>query len=160
MGFVSITQTVEDFERVPIPGTRTLSLEAEKVILYVEGPGADELTPPVRVTVSDARTETRVPIASYNGSLTYSFDTTGSAVATVTPPRAQSYVVRTESTSASSYELAIGESIAGRIVSAILGAFAVGGILAIAGTGLIVATSIRRSRRKAAAAAPPNPFDM
>lgn len=68
--------------------------------------------------------------------------------------------MRTESASTGAYELAIGDSIAGRIVSAIVGAFAVGGILAIAGTGLIVATSIRRSRRKAAAAAPPNPFDM
>lgn len=61
MGFMRIAQTVEDFERIPIPGTRTLLLEAEKVILYVEGPGADELTPPVRVTVTDARSEARGP---------------------------------------------------------------------------------------------------
>ncbi|MDX6717814.1 MAG: hypothetical protein QOJ63_68, partial [Solirubrobacteraceae bacterium] len=56
------------------------------------------------------------------------------------------------------YNLAIGDSIAGRIVSAIVGAFVVGAILALSGTGLIVATSIRRSRRRAAAQAPPNPF--
>lgn len=158
MGFLGITDKVDGFERVPIPGTRTLNLEAKKVVVYVEGPRADELTPSVGFTVTDARTEARVPVASYGGSLTYSFDTSGTAIATVTPPRAGPYVIRTDGSGAGTYRLALGDSIAGGIVSAIVGAFAVGGILAIAGTGLIVATSIRRSRRRAAAQAPPDPF--
>jgi hypothetical protein len=157
-GVVRIDDTVEGFERVPIPGARTVSLPADKVILYVEGPRADELTPSVGVTVEDPGSEDRVPVASYGGSLTYSFGTTGTAVGTVTPPRAGRYVVRTTSATPGSYNLAIGDSIAGRIVGAILGAFAVGGVLALAGIGLIVATSIRRSRRRAAAQEPPNPF--
>ena len=157
-GFMRIVDTVNGFERIPVPGARTLDLGTDKVIVYVEGPQADVHTPPVHFTVTDARTEARVPVASYGASLTYSFDTTGSAVATVTPPHAGPYVVRTEGAAAGIYELAIGESIGGRIVSAILGAFAVGAILAIAGTALIVATSIRRSRRRAAAKSPPSPF--
>ncbi len=158
MGVIGISDTVEDFERVPIPGSRTLNLDAEKVVLYVEGPGVDEITPAVSVRVTDAGSEARIPVASYTNSLTYTFGETGTAVATVTPPHAGPYVVRTEGSSASGFELAIGESIAGRIVSAIVGAFAVGGIMAIAGTGLIVATSIRRARRRTAAQEPPDPF--
>lgn len=158
MGFMGITDTVDEFERVPIPGTRTVALPANKVVLYLEGPGVDEFTQPVRVTVTEPGSETRVPVASYGGSLSYSFDTTGAAIGTVTAPRAGRYVVATESDRARSYDLAIGESIAGKIVGAILGAFAVGAILALAGTGLIVATSIRRSRRKRAAQDPPDPF--
>ena len=159
LGFMKIVDTVDDFQRVPIPATRTVSLADGKSIIYVEGPRADDVTPPVRVSITDPQTERNLPIASYGGSLTYTFDTTGSAVATVTTPRAGRYVVRTQGELADAYEVAIGESVAGKIVAAILGAFLVGGMLALSGTGLIVATSIRRSRRrKAEQQGPPSPF--
>jgi hypothetical protein len=158
LAFTHIVDTVGAFDRIPIPGSRTLELGAHKVVIYIEGPGADESTPTVALTVTDARTEQRIPVATYSSSLTYSFDTTGSAVATVTPPRAGRYEIRASAQNPGGFQLAIGESIAGKIVATILGAFAVGGVLLLAGTGLIVVTSVRRSRRRAAAQAPPNPF--
>jgi hypothetical protein len=169
-GFLRIDDTVGAFQRLPIPGARTLSLPADKVVVYVEGPGVDERAPSIGVAVTAAHTGAEVPVASYGASLTYSFGTSGVAIATVTPPRAGRYVVRADFDSAGRhvvrsdfggagrYNLALGESIAGGIVGAILGAFAVGGAFALAGTGLIAATSIRRSRRRVAGRMPPSPF--
>jgi len=142
-------RTVDDFQRVPVPGTETVQLEDRKLVIYVEGPGVDEIRPDVRFAIFDARTEQRLRIAPYSGSLTYSFSRSGAAVATVTPPRSGDYVVRTQGRSEiSGFDLAIGESIAGRILRTILGALVIGGVLGLGGTGLIVATSVRRGRLK------------
>lgn len=148
LSFGSIISTVDDFQHVPIPGSENVRLEARKYVIYVEGPNADEFEPSVQIQITDDRSETPVSLQDYSGSLTYSFDTSGSAIATVTPPRAGVYRVRTGG--ADGYRLAIGESVGGRIVSAIVGAFAIGGVLGIAGIGLIVATGVRRSRRRRA----------
>ena len=147
-GIGNLISKIDDFEHVSIPGSEVVELEARKYVIYIEGPGADESVPPVRVEVTDARTQRSVPVRDYGASVTYSFNTSGSALATVRPPRAGAYRVRTEGVDGSSgYRLAIGEAIGGKIVSAVVGAFAVGGILGIAGIGLLVATGVRRSRR-------------
>jgi hypothetical protein len=152
VGFARIATTIDDLERFAIPSTRTAQLEARKYIVYVEGPGADESTPTIELVVTDARSEREVPVRSYSGSLTYSFDTTGSAVATITPPRDGDYIVRARGAGAGgAYQLALGPSIGGRIVAAIVGAFAIVGVLGLAGIGLLVATGVRRSRIRAAA---------
>lgn len=100
-GFLSLKQTartVEDFQRVELPGTAAVELEARKYIIYAEGPGAAQSNPAVEVAVTDLRSQSPVPIRPYLTSLTYSFGTAGSAVATVTPPRAGSYEIRASST--------------------------------------------------------------
>ena len=135
-----------------------MSLDADKVVVYVEGPRADELAPPVGVTVTDARSEARVPLASVRREPDLQLRHVGRGDRDRDAAARRALRRPHDGQSAGGYKLAIGESIAGRIVSAIVGAFAVGGILAIGGTGLIVATSIRRSRRRAAAQEPPNPF--
>lgn len=156
LGLARIDDTVADFARVPVPGSRTMALDAGKHVIYVEGPRADEGAPPISVVVVDARTARPLAIATYEGSLTYSFGSAGSAIATVTTPSAGRYVVRATSSTVRGHRLAIGDSIAGRIVATILGAFAVGGGCALAGTAFVAATAIRRSRRHAAD--PPDPF--
>ncbi len=149
VAFSHIVSTIDDFQHVAIPASETVRLEARKYVVYIEGPNADEVVPPVRIAITDERTETDVPLRDYSSSLTYSFNTTGSAQATVTPPHAGTYRVRTAADdSASGYQLAIGESIGGKIVSAVVGAFVVGGVLGIAGLGLLIATGVRRSRRR------------
>jgi hypothetical protein len=149
LGISHIVSTIDDFQHVPIPASQTVRLEARKYVIYVEGPNADEVVPPVRIQVTDDRTETPVSLHDYGGSLTYSFDTSGSAQATVTPPRAGVYRVRTAGVpEGSGYQLAIGESVGGKIVSAIVGAFAIGGGLGIGGIALIIVTAVRRSRRR------------
>ncbi len=146
---------VEDFHHVPLPGRAAVELEARKYVIYVEGPNADENAPPVDISVTDARTQRRVPLADYGSSLTYSFNSAGSAYATVTPPRAGRYDVRVRAEGigeGSGFQLAIGESIAGRIVGGLVGAFAIGGIFGIAGVALLVVTGVRRSNRRRASA--------
>jgi hypothetical protein len=149
VAFGHIISTIDDFQHVAIPASETVRLDARKYVIYVEGPNADEVVPPVRIAITDDRTGQPVSLQDYSSSLTYSFDTTGSAEATVTPPDAGTYRVRTSGVDdGSGYQIAIGESIGGRIVSAVVGAFAVGGVLGVAGIGLLIATGVRRSRRR------------
>jgi hypothetical protein len=142
-----LVSTIDDFQRVTIPGTKTVQLGAHKVVLYVEGPAADQRIPPVRVLVTDARTGTPLPIRTYGGSLTYSFHRTGAAQATVAPTHAGAYRVRTSSDT-TGYEMAIGDSIASKLVATIAGAFVLGGLFGIAGIVMLVVTGVRRSRRR------------
>jgi hypothetical protein len=159
LGFSHVVGTIDDFQHVPIPASEKVSLEARKYVIYVEGPGADQSVPPVRVLVTDAHTAKPVPLETYSGSLTYSFNTSGSAQATVTPRRAGTYRVRTGgAVAAGRYRLAIGESVGGRIVSTIVGAFVIGGVLGIAGVALLVTTGVRRSRRRNRPPPAPSPF--
>ena len=159
LGFSHIVGTIDDFQHVPIPASQNVSLQARKYVIYVEGPGADQSVPPVRILITDDRTEKPVPLESYGGSLTYSFNTSGSAQATVTPPRAGTYRVRTGGeVAAGLYRLAIGESVGGRIVSTVVGAFVIGGVLGIAGVALLVTTGVRRSRRRNQPPPAPSPF--
>ena len=70
-------------------------------------------------------------------------------MATVRPPRAGVYSLRaaTSAPPSAGLQVALGDSIAGRIVRTILGAFAIGGLGLMAGIGLIVTTAVRRRRR-------------
>jgi hypothetical protein len=117
-----------------------------------------DFAPPVEILVVDPGGDGVLALDDYSGSLTYSVSGhSGSAVATVTPPRAGTYELRAATTAdpAAGFEVAMGESIGGRIVGTILGAFAIGGGLLAAGIALIVTTAVRRRRR---AAPPPPPF--
>jgi hypothetical protein len=68
-------------------------------------------------------------------------DRTGSAQATVTPPRAGVYRVRTTGgDTAGSFQLALGDSVGGEIVSAVAGALAIGAVFGIAGIVLLIRT--------------------
>jgi len=157
LSFVAIGDTVEDFHRAPAPGAASVPLEARKYVVYVEGPGVGrDFVPPVEVHVVDRRAGRALALADYSASLTYSIGGhSGRAVATVTPPRAGSYELRAAATAdpASGFEVALGDSIAGRIVRALLGAFAIGGVLLAAGIALAVTTGVRRRRTPA----PPSP---
>ena len=145
-----LVSTIDEFQHVQIPGREQVRLEARKYVLYVEGPGADEQVPPIDVQVSDAARESQLPIARYGGSLTYSFNTTGSAVATVTAPRAGLYSVRTDGPEG--YQLAIGESIGGNLVRTVVGTLLIGAVFGIAGIVLLIVTGVRRSRARPAPA--------
>jgi hypothetical protein len=149
--FLSIGDRVDDFARAPAPGSARVSLEAHKYIIYVEGPGVGEdFSPPVQFQVVDSGGGV-LPIADYGGSLTYSMGGhSGRAAGTVTPPRAGPYVLRSATSApGGGYGVALGESIGGRILRTILGAFAIGGLGVAAGVGLIVTTGVRRRRRGA-----------
>ena len=154
LSLMNLDNEVDDFQRVPVPGERTVQLEARKYVIYFEGPNADEAVPQFEIAITDTGTERPLAIASYDGSLTYSFGEEGSAQATVTPPRAGAYAVRTAGADGTSdAQVAFGRSIAGSILRSILGMFAIGGVLLGAGVVLLVVTIVRRRRARTAAAA-------
>jgi Domain of unknown function (DUF4234) len=153
--FASIGNEVDDFQRVPVPGEATMQLEARKYVVYYEGFNADEVVPPFEIEVADGRTGAPLTIAPYGGSLTYSVSgREGSALATVTPAHSGAYAVRTDSDARTSdASVALGRSLAWPILRAILGTFAIGGVVAGSGVILLVVTAIRRSRVR------PDPVD-
>lgn len=157
LSFVGIAGTLDDFVRVQAPGSQEVQLEQRKYVVYFEGPGAGEdYAPPIEVSIRDARDESPLALAGYSGSLTYSIGGhSGTARATVTPPRAGRYVVSAATTQEPSagLEVALGESIGGKILRAILGALAIGGLLLVAGILLVVRTAVKRRRRPPPAAA-------
>lgn len=159
LSFLSIGERLDDFARAPAPGSARVELEARKYIVYVEGPGVGEdFSPPVQFQIVDSDGDGVLPIAGYGGSLTYSLSGhSGRAEGTVTPPRAGTYVLRTATSDpGAGYGVALGESIGGRIVRTILGAFAIGGLGMAAGIGLLVTTGVRRRRRSAEPPPPPS----
>jgi hypothetical protein len=157
LAFGRIASTVDDFQRVPIPGREDVRLEAHKYVIYIEGPRADQAVPLVNIAITKPGSSTRPPVLrAYGGSLTYSFDRTGSAQATVTPSRAGVYRVRTTGgDAAGSFQLALGESVGGKIVSAVTGALVIGAVFGIAGIVLLIRT--RRRRRAAPPQSSPSP---
>ena len=45
LSLVNLSNEVDDFQRVPVPGEGTVQLEARKYVIYYEGPNADEVVP-------------------------------------------------------------------------------------------------------------------
>ena len=155
LSFAAMGDTVDAFQRAPAPGMARVELQARKYIVYVEGPSVGrDLEPAVEILIVDRSGDEVLPLADYSASLTYSISGhSGSAVATVTPPRAGVYSLRaaTASPPSAGLQVALGDSIAGRIVRTILGAFAIGGLGVAAGIGSIVTTAVRRRRRSGGA---------
>jgi hypothetical protein len=143
-----LSDEVDGFQRVAIPGEATVQLDAHKHVLYYEASGAEEAVPGFTIEIADARTGAPLGIATYENSLTYSFsDHEGSAQATVTPARARQYRVRTNGGGPKSDEtLALGRSLAWPILRGILGTFAIAALMVGSGAILLVITGIRRSR--------------
>jgi hypothetical protein len=103
--------------------------------------------PAVSAATTKPGSSTRPPVVrAYGGSLTYSLRRNGSAQATVTPPRPGAYRVRTTGgDEAGSFELALGDSVGGKVVSAVVGALMIGAVFGIAGIVLLIRTCRRRA---------------
>jgi hypothetical protein len=147
---VRLSDEVDRFERVRLPGVGTVQLEDRKYVVYYEAPGADERVPTFTIEVADAQTGNPIEIATYDGSLTYSFSGhEGSAQATVSPTDAGAYRVRAAGGGGTSdASVAFGRSLAWPIARALLGAFAIGALLVGSGATLLVVTAVRRSRSR------------
>ncbi len=126
---------VDDFQRVEVPGSAMVRLDARKYVLYVGGPEARDDPPEIEYAVVNPRTGRRLRLASYESALNYAFDTSGSADRTVSPRRAGTYELRAADSRVAPgrYVVAIGESIAAELFVAIVGALAFGAVFGIAG---------------------------
>ena len=100
-----------------------------------------------------------VNTSPYVSSLTYDFGgQAGNASQTFTAEQAGDYELSSTSRlSTGISSLAVGKSIGGDIVSAVVGAFAIGGLGVLVGAIVLIVTAIRRSRANRERRPPPPP---
>lgn len=154
LGFVGISNVVDDFERVPADGGGTISLDGDRnYVIYVEED--DVFGSGVRVRLSDPDGND-VDIDTYATELTYDSDgRSGRAVFTFRSGEPGDYTLTAEGPR--DVELAVGSSVAGDLVRTIAIPFVLGGLGLLVGVLLLVVTLVRRSgakKRRAAAATP------
>ncbi len=145
------------YQRVDLPGSGSVELQAGSYVVYVEGPGADVNPPQVNVVITDPADGTPLPLMSYPGSYSYSGNTSGSALALVSSPRTGRYDVQPASDEAISGSMvAFGQGEGPRIgrifliTASLIVTFCTGAVLTLA-------TLIRRARMRRPAQPPP-PF--
>jgi hypothetical protein len=164
-GVVGFTDKIDGFDRVPVPGEATVTLDEGGQTLFYEVRGLrDDDTipvPPMDVQIVPVGGGGALPIGTYDSDLTYSTGGRSAvAVATVDVPADGDYTVTVQTAGEPSNvggpaTLAIGRGIAGGLVAGVaLAAVAFFGGLVVGGV-LIGVTAVRRSRARTAAMAPP-----
>jgi hypothetical protein len=152
VSFVTVTGRVNSFQRVPFPGTGVISLMRGDYVVYYEGRGASSGTVPEghihMVSLSESAAGGDITMTPYSGSLTYQFGShVGAAADTMQIPVSGRYRVQSTSLSARGH-LAIGSSVAGWIVGAVVPTAVVpAAVLMLAGiVGAIMVAIIRHKR--------------
>lgn len=148
LSFERLDRQIADYPRVEVPGSGAVTLEKRKHIVYLEGPGVEDNRHPVKIVMRHRRSERRVSAKPYDGTLSYSSeDSELQALATVTPPVAGLYDVRTEGhDDLFGYDLAFGDSSAPKVGRIILGTFAIGGVGMLAALIVLVVSGKWRER--------------
>jgi hypothetical protein len=141
---------IDKFERVPVPGTATMRLDARDYVVYVEAPRGAEIVPRVRIRITDPGTHKALALSDYEGRMTTdSFGRSGVAEKTVTVPHAGAYVVHTRGADRGRrYMVALGDSVQGLNDVTVYGTLTIGAIFGVSGSGLLIVTAMRRRRRR------------
>lgn len=161
VGLIRISNSVDDFERVPADGGGTITLDAETdYVVYVEDRTSSRFGPSVRIALTDP-TGTSVDLDRYATDFDYDFSgRAGNARFTFRSTAAGDYELASE-TSSSGADVAVGPSIARDLVWTVAMPFVIGGIGFLAGAILFIVTIVRRSgdkKRRAAESQPSTPF--
>lgn len=149
-GMYLLAEQVDSFQRVALPGEGEVSLDdAGGYVIYYEGPGAAAGDiPNVTVTVTPSSTSAAVQgLEPYENSLTYEFGSReGQAVLTLQVASPGKFVIEAPDALAvpGGSSLAIGSSIAGRIVGIVVP----GAALMMAGVGGAIAIAVIRLVRR------------
>jgi hypothetical protein len=157
LGFVSLSDDVNGFERVPANGGGeiTLARDGGYTIYYESSSGnVVEDLPGGQVALVPVGGGEPVELADYGGRLTYDFaGHAGQALFTFEIDRPGRYVV--ESTFAARGDLAVGPGVGGRLVRTVVGAvlLAVGGV--VAGAIMLIVTAVARHNAGRPAGSPP-----
>jgi hypothetical protein len=153
VSFVTVTERVNSFQRVPFPGTGVVKLMRGDYVVYYEGRGASSGTVPEGHVYMIPRSKSGaggdITMTPYSGSLTYQFGShVGAAAGTVRIPVSGRYRVQSISSVPRGAHLAIGSSVAGWIVGAVVPTAVVpAAVLMLAGiVGAIVVAIIRHKR--------------
>jgi hypothetical protein len=163
LGFTSFSHQVDGFQRVSANGQGEVTFdEPGGYVIYYEAPGADEGDVPAGQASltpgGSGGSGEPVTLETYDSSLSYANgDHAGQAVLTFQIDRPGTYVL--ESTSDGDGELAVGHSIAGKLVTTIVGALALGGLGLVVGAVILIVTAVRRrnARVRARGSALPPP---
>lgn len=155
----SLTRDLGQFERIEVPGKRTLALPAGEHVLYFESRQGEPLAGSIAVRVSDAATLRPVALQPYGTSFTYnSAGRSGRAVHTFTTGAAGRYRIAASGAPGAGLSVAVGPPLGGTLVSRIFGAFGgvallLGGLLV--GGSIALVTGLRRRRARGPAGASP-----
>ena len=157
LGFVSLSDDVKGFERVPVDGGGEITLAGDGgYTIYYESASGNvvEDLPAGQVSLVPADGGEPVALDDYGGRLTYDFGGhAGQALFTFEIDRPGRYVV--ESTSEGRGDLAVGPGVGGRLVGTVVGAvlLAVGGV--VVGAIMLIVTAVARHNAGRQPGSPP-----
>jgi hypothetical protein len=134
---------------VPTNGEGELELDEGGYVIYYEAPGADEGDiPDGRAFVTSDDTGDELPLETYDSELSYdNGDHAGRAVLTFEVEEPGTYLL--ESDTEGDGDLAVGRSVAGKLVTTIVGSMALGGLGVIVGVVILIVTAVRRRNARA-----------
>jgi hypothetical protein len=149
-GFLDLDETIDDFERVPVDQLGRVELGEGEYVAYAEG-GGEVLALAVgeiRMRPVGGDRDDEIEFQPYGSEVTYDFSgRSGRAQSTFRIEEGGDYRVRAQGVG-SATSVAFGPSIAGDLVSAILGAFVLAGVGIVIGAVLLIVTGIRRRRHR------------
>ena len=151
VSFERLDREIAAYPRVELLSSEAVTLEARRHIVYLEGPGVEDNRHPVKIVMRHRRSERRVSAKPYDKTpFAYSNeDTELQALATVTPPVAGVYDVRTEGhDDLIGYNVAFGDSTGPKAGRIIIGAFAIAGIPMLAALIVLVVSGKWRERER------------
>jgi hypothetical protein len=155
-GVRGIERQVDRFQRVDMGEEGPITIdETGGYTIYYEGPGAELDEPDVNVTIEGPGIR-RGSLGDYDASLTYSFGgREGRAVLTVRIDEPGTFLLGSTS-SEDDGQIAVGRSLAPRLVRTVLGGVGLGLYTVGGTTGIILLTALRRrDARRRGAATPP-----
>lgn len=152
-GFARLTDTVDAFQRVDVPGGGALSFDtAGDFTIYYETAGGARATaalPPVQLGLEAREGGEAVTLSEYAGSLTYGVgERQGEAVATFHVDAPGAYVLTTDAPLAPGIaRMAVGRGIGGQFAQSLVGGLALALALVVA-VILAGVTAVRRRRAR------------
>ncbi|WP_067532508.1 hypothetical protein [Nocardia crassostreae] len=143
-GLMRFSSTIDDFQRVAVPGLGTVELrESGGYTVYFEYPGADT-DGTVRVLLTDPR-GAEVPLRDYGSSMEYSIGVhDGRAVFSFEAEQAGEYRVTTQGPSG--IAVAIGPGLGSSFVTGLLAALGMGFVGLFGGIVVLIVTTVKRDR--------------
>ena len=160
LGFSRFSDRIDGFQRVPTNSQGEVTFDdTGGYVIYFEGPGASEGEIPTgQAQLTPIEGGDPVALDDYESDFTYDLNGhEGVAVLTLDIARPGTYLLESESEGEG--ELAVGRSVAGTLVTSVVGGLALGGLGLVAGVVVLIVTAVRRrgARPKNAPWIPPPP---
>lgn len=155
-GIRGIDRQVDGFQRVDVDDDAPVTIdEPGGYTVYYEGPDADREDPDIRVTIRGPGIDDD-SLDEYDGSLTYAIGgREGRAVLTVRIDEPGTFRLGSTSRFDEEGQIALGRSLAPRLVRTVVGGVLLGLYTVGGTTGIVLLTALRRRDARRRGAAPP-----